>query len=162
MKAVHSIMKHLLYLTPTRNLLYVTDETNGYPSRIFEHLSCFLPGLLTLGAHTLPLDPNEKQLQIWAAQGLAYTCWITYADHETGLGPDEMVMDAWQDELDGRWLPHVQAWEAQGRPGGVPPGLKEVPTQPNGFRDYSTRQPGYLLRPEVRDDYGHPSWAMCD
>lgn len=152
MQAVNGIIKHLLYLTPTRNLLYVTDTRNGHPTHTFEHLSCFLPGLLALGAHTLPLSPDDKQVHFWAAQGLAYTCWITYADHKTGLGPDEMVMTAWtEDEHEGRWLPHLQDWQADGKPGSVPPGLQEVPTQPiSDQRDYLPSKTGYLLRPEVR------------
>lgn len=145
------IIKHLLYLTPNRNLLYVTDVSLDHPSYTFEHLSCFLPGLLTLGAHTLPLSPDDKQLHTWAAQGLAYTCWITYADHASGLGPDEVTMASWtEDEHRGLWLPHVEEWKTKGAPGGVPPGLKEVPVQPEGAaRDYSPRKAGYVLRPEV-------------
>lgn len=151
LKAANGIINHLLYLTPTRNLLYVTDTHRDIPSHTFEHLSCFLPGLLTLGAHTLPLSDADKQLHIWAAQGLAYTCWITYADHASGLGPDEMHMQAWHDDEDqGRWAPHVTKWKKNGMPGGVPPGLREVDIQPEGKRDYTARKPGYLLRPEVR------------
>ena len=72
-------------------------------------------------------------------------------DHSTGLGPDVMIMDSWPDDPHkGRWLPHVEEWKAKGSPGGVPPGLAEVPTEEKGKRDYHTRQDGYLLRPEVR------------
>ncbi|TFY60511.1 hypothetical protein EVJ58_g5099 [Rhodofomes roseus] len=88
LRASTSIVENLLYLTPNRRLLYVTDVTNSHPSYTFEHLSCFLPGLLALGAHTLgaALDPRVRDIHAWAAQGLAYTCWMTYADHETGAG----------------------------------------------------------------------------
>lgn len=158
MLAVNAILERLLYLTPKRNLLYVTDVSGvdgAYVSHTFEHLSCFLPGLLALGASTLDLPPDEKELHMWAARGLGYTCWMTYADHDTGLGPDEMVMDAWKDdEANGRWLSHVDSWKAQGRPGGVPPGLGEVKPRVYGERDYYALRDGYLLRPEVsRRDY---------
>ena len=148
---VNAILKHLLYLTPNRNLLYVTDATDDRPSHMFEHLSCFLPGLLALGASSLPLPEADQQLHMWAARGLAYTCWTTYADHATGLGPDVMVMSAWpEDEHNGRWLPHVEAWRKQGSKG-LPPGLAEVPIElDTSERDYFSRQDGYLLRPEVR------------
>ena len=131
-------------------MLYVTDVSRGIPSHMFEHLSCFLPGLLTLGAQTLSLSAADKELHTWAAQGLAYTCWITYADQETGLGPDEMKMTAWStDEDQGRWLPHLERWRKQGVPAGVPPGLRQVPQERDGRRDYQYSKRGYLLRPEV-------------
>lgn len=154
LKAAHGIIKHLLYLTPKRNLLYVTDTFKDSPTHNFEHLSCFLPGLLALGAHTLDLSAEDQQLHEWAAQGLAYTCWITYADHASGLGPDEMLMDSWSEDIyQGRWLPHVDVWKAQGGPGGVPPGLKEISVQPLGHRDYTTRKGDYLLRPEAVESF---------
>ena len=153
MRAVNGILKHLLYLTPERNLLYVTDVNGKYVSRTFEHLSCFLPGLLALGATTLALPEDERRLHEWAAKGLAYTCWITYADHATGLGPDEIIMSEWrEDPHKGRWLPHVEEWLAAGSPGGIPPGLREVEPKPVGERDYFKRKDGYLLRPEASYD----------
>jgi Glycosyl hydrolase family 47 len=95
------IIDNLLHLTPDRKLLYVTDVSSGptyYPSRTFEHLSCFLPGLFALGVHSLPesvLNGTDRELHAWAAEGLAETCWATYADTPTGLGPDEVSMKAW-------------------------------------------------------------------
>ncbi|KII87475.1 glycoside hydrolase family 47 protein [Plicaturopsis crispa FD-325 SS-3] len=154
--AASAIIEHLLYISPTRNLLYVTDASNGRPSHTFEHLSCFLPGLLALGVHTLALPPREAELHRWAAEGLANTCWMTYADQKTGLGPDEMVFDPWpvsQDGSSGRWMEHVEAWEETGRPGGVPPGLREVSPKPAGERDYRSRKSAFLLRPETLESF---------
>jgi mannosyl-oligosaccharide alpha-1,2-mannosidase len=74
---------------------------------------------------------------------------MTYADQATGLGPDEMQMDHWSDGQSGRWMDHVDRWEKDGRPGGRPPGLHDVPTESKGNRDYSFNKPAYLLRPEV-------------
>lgn len=113
----------------------------------FQHLSCYLPGLFTLAAHTLPLTPRDKQLHEWAAKGLANTCWFTYADQASGLSPDEMMMEPWPGPAHaGRWIDHVEAWEKEGN-GGLPPGLYDVDT--NGNRDYYPKKFGYLLRPEV-------------
>jgi mannosyl-oligosaccharide alpha-1,2-mannosidase len=85
-----------------------------------EHLSCFLPGLLALGAHMLPLDdpaalgldlhalgadmgwaargyetlarqPSLREIHLWAAAGLTDTCYLLYADQPTGLAPDEVI-----------------------------------------------------------------------
>jgi mannosyl-oligosaccharide alpha-1,2-mannosidase len=156
LKSAKGIINNLIYLTPNRNLLYVTDMADGYPSHIFEHLSCFLPGLFALASHTLDLPPRDKQLHEWAAKGLAYTCWIMYADQATGLGPDEVQMQVWYggDAKAGRWVDHVDDWETEGGGADSPPGLDEVPPeQEPESRDYSPRKPGYLLRPEVSLSY---------
>ncbi|KAH9830038.1 glycoside hydrolase [Rhodofomes roseus] len=159
LRASTSIVENLLYLTPNRRLLYVTDVTNSHPSYTFEHLSCFLPGLLALGAHTLgaALDPRVRDIHAWAAQGLAYTCWMTYADHETGLGPDEMRMEhvprSEESPYGGLWLYEVDKWEEAGKPGGVPPGLQEGPPMPAGKRDYRVQKAGYFLRPETVESF---------
>ncbi|KAF8637671.1 hypothetical protein AX17_002737 [Amanita inopinata Kibby_2008] len=152
-QSVHGILKNLAYVSPKRHLLYVTDMTGETISHKFEHLSCFLPGLLALGVHVLPdLPQKDKELHLWAAKGLAYTCYLTYADQETGLGPDEMKMDQWTPMSEGRWLTQLERWEQQGRPSGVPPGLEEVPpTQEE--KDYSVTKDSYLLRPETIESF---------
>lgn len=146
-----------------------------------------------MGAHTLPLDKldslgidlnnlgsekeyghagksynilrsyNLKELHLWAAEGLAQTCWLTYADQPTGLGPDEVVMKSTpkQDtgEPDGYlWIDALEKWKKSGSRGEVP-GLKEknpvIYTEEERSsgnataRDYVLRKTGYLLRPEV-------------
>ena len=108
--------------------------------------------MLALGAHTLPLAPRDRELQQWAARGLANTCWATYADSEAGLGPDEMEMATPRQGPATKWLDAVAEWEREGRPGGVPPGTRNVPVAkgPNAEKDYRATKTGYLLRPEVR------------
>jgi mannosyl-oligosaccharide alpha-1,2-mannosidase len=124
-----------------------------------EHLSCFLPGLLALGAHTLKLSTTEKERHMWAAEGLAHTCWISYKDMKSGLGADEMLMYPWpgsgpgstEGYETGRWNEHLLIWESGGRPGGAPPGLTFLVTGENeNVPDYILRKDEYLLRPEVR------------
>ncbi|KDR80608.1 hypothetical protein GALMADRAFT_240949 [Galerina marginata CBS 339.88] len=205
LRATTYIISNLLYLSPTRKLLYVTDSTTPTfdrhepPSHIFEHLSCFLPGLLALGAHTLPLDNlaelgidfeslgneatyglagraytrlkhyNLKDLHLWAAEGLAQTCWVTYADQPTGLGPDEVVMETsvgktswkWTDGASSTrqgthlWMDMVEKWAESGRRGIVPGLADPRPIKAERLggkgasRDYLLRRPGYLLRPET-------------
>ncbi len=215
LRATTQIITQLLYLSPKRNLLYVTDTSsaiynyNGSPSHVFEHLSCFLPGLLALGAHTLPLDNldslgiklehlgnttmygnggkayrrlsryNLKELHMWAAEGIAQTCYLTYADSATGLGPDEiMIMDGshrkTNQEENGMdtvrrrrvdpdsylWIDVLDRWKWGGAKG-VVPGLEAkepvVYTEAQRLnrkgrgRDYIFRKTEYLLRPEVNN-----------
>lgn len=137
-------------MTAERELLYVTSQIKTHTTDTLEHLACFLPGLLALGAHTLPislLSPTEAEHHKWAAEGLAYTCYLLYADSRSGLSPDSVKM-----KTAGRWVEFVRAWEKIGRTRAVPPGLKEGGPirKPDGdARDYRISQPSYYLRPEV-------------
>ncbi|CCM00756.1 uncharacterized protein FIBRA_02796 [Fibroporia radiculosa] len=121
LRATNEILTRLLYVSENRDLLYVTDTTraNFIPSHRFEHLSCFLPGLLALGADQLDISMNHldlgglgpegrrayellkdydlRTLHKWVAEGLATTCYLMYADQPTGLGPDEVRMLPKQD-----------------------------------------------------------------
>ncbi|KAJ8495292.1 hypothetical protein ONZ45_g12916 [Pleurotus djamor] len=154
-ESASAIIKNLLYVTPNRKLLYVTDTSNGIPTHNFEHLSCFLPGLLALGAHTLgdALSSRDREMHMFAARGLAYTCFVTYDDQRTGLGPDEMRMKKWENTEDGKWLQHYERWEKEGRPGSVPPGVGEVERAKGNDRDYSATKAAYLLRPETVESF---------
>ena len=111
----------MLYLSKNRRILYVTDVYSGsstpIPSRKFEHLSCFLPGLLALGAHTLDgeMDPSERDLHMWAAEGLAYSCWLMYADQPSGLAPEEAVFEHFAPGYTDRYTTDGGSWKF-GRP----------------------------------------------
>ncbi|KAJ7708869.1 glycoside hydrolase [Mycena rosella] len=155
LRAVDSIIDTLLYVTPNRKLLYVTDANSGVPTFKFEHLSCFLPGMLALGVHTLDLPPHTKELHAWAAEGIATTCWLSYADQASGLGPDEMTMtQPPAPYTDGKWTTLLTKWEADGRPGGVPPGLGNSKTEStDATRDYRADKSAYLLRPEAVESF---------
>jgi len=188
------VINNLLYISSQRQLLYVTDSTiNGDRTAIshsFEHLSCFFPGLLALGAHLLPLNnletiginitqlgddlpPKYRQgydalagfdladLHLWAAEGIAQMCYLSYADQPSGLGPETVTMRIGKSgEI--RWMDAMQEWKANGQ-SGSPPGVgdkrpwvgnpkaknvreKQIDTI---SRDYSIRNTGYYLRPEV-------------
>ncbi|KAI0247096.1 seven-hairpin glycosidase [Lactifluus subvellereus] len=159
LRSVNAILDHLTYLTPTRRLLYVTDAyvaPNGElnPSHTFEHLTCFLPGVLALGAATLHDVPRTH---MWAARGLAYTCGTLYADSPTGLSPDEVTMRAEATPADGLWSKHLALWEKSGAHGD-PPGVQPPPPPENEtLRDYFPLRPGYILRPETVETF-HLLW----
>ena len=93
------VIKDLLFISPKRKILYVTDvfsySYSPTPTNKFEHLSCFLPGLLALGVHSLgdELPPGERTLHLAAAEGLAYSCWLMYAEGPRGLAPDEVMFE---------------------------------------------------------------------
>jgi hypothetical protein len=169
MKAMTGVLDNLMFLSKTRNLLYITDTNVLVPTRKFEHLSCFFPGLLALGAETLPesvMSAQQKELHLWAAEGLAHTCWVMYADQPSGLGPEVVMFEGWgqaagptwppqpnEDWKQERWMRHVEAWEMGGRQGGKPPGVGDagmpVKKEQGVMMDYMIWTPSYLLRPEV-------------
>ena len=120
----------MLYLSEARNLLYVTDTNRDFrPSHNFEHLSCFLPGLLAVGADQLELSLDDldyatlgpvgqrsydilrnydlRALHRWAAEGLATTCWLLYDEQPSGLGPDVV-----------HFQPKTGEWPTRGTPEG--------------------------------------------
>ncbi|KAI0046504.1 glycoside hydrolase family 47 protein [Auriscalpium vulgare] len=162
-RSANAIISHLLFLTPNRRLLYVTDLSTNKPTHTFEHLSCFLPGVLALGAKTLPADalsPHERARHLAAAQGLAQTCWALYADAQTGLAPDEVVMHRpaqnsstsvagvnmpWEDAMD--------EWDAAGRGGAAPGTADPVSARRLDDREYDMRKRSWLLRPEAVESF---------
>ena len=173
------------------------------PSHFFEHLSCFFPGLLALGVHLLPLNdldtlginvtaladdllPDDRQafadlaqfnladLHLWAAEGIAQACYLTYADQPSGLGPEIVRMDV-DPELGAlRWIDAMREWKAaQDGPEWehTPPGVGEIKpwtgvtaeglskgNPSTSGRDYSIQNTAYYLRPEVR---GAKSPRLC-
>ena len=168
-------------------MLYVTDlhTTYGSPTGILEHLSCFLPGLLALGAHLLPLDNlhslgidyldlaadysprdregytklskfNLRELHMWAAKGLTETCYLTYADQPSGLGPEEVLFVSgsvpWMDEME-NWRRHRGRGPVPGLgrkdPVVIPLRDSETDYKKHVEMDYWVRAGAYLLRPEV-------------
>lgn len=153
MRTVNHILTNLMFISPNRELLYVTSiqGTSKFPSQTFEHLSCFLPGLLALGLHSLPESAfmtspyssliknhkllhnyNLRDLHVWAAEGLGESCWLMYADQPTGLGPDEVYMTAMPDTRShakdfhhgGLWIDYLERWRKRGGRR-LPPGLGE-------------------------------------
>ena len=57
----------LLYITSPQNLLFDVSGAKLWPSRNFKHLSCFFPGLLALGAHTLPFNLSLSSIRAHSA-----------------------------------------------------------------------------------------------
>ncbi|EJC99126.1 seven-hairpin glycosidase [Fomitiporia mediterranea MF3/22] len=184
------MIKNLLYLSPKRQILYVTDvfvrdgESEPEPSRKFEHLSCFLPGLLALGVKTLgnELPVTERVLHGWAAEGLAYSCWLMYADDPHGLAPEEALFERedngytrvggeWAPaegvELrrDERWFDAYERWRiggSRGKPPGIPIGddkgvAKPMPHADSVRKEYFALKKKFLLRPETIESL-HVMW----
>ncbi|KAI0688251.1 glycoside hydrolase family 47 protein [Cytidiella melzeri] len=144
LRSADAIIENMLYVSPSRRLLYVTDifRPSLQPVHDFQHLSCFLSGLFALGASTIPdIDPRHA----WAAEGLGHTCWITYADTATGLGPEQIAFP----ENGTRWVDELKRWEDLGRLGTVPGTNETTPAMPGEDLEYRVMDARYLLRPET-------------
>ncbi|KAJ8395881.1 hypothetical protein AAFF_G00027640 [Aldrovandia affinis] len=83
LQAIEGVKKNLLRQTSPLRLTFVGELSHGRFSPKMDHLVCFLPGTLALGAHNgLPDDHMEL------AQRLMETCYQMYAQMETGLSPE--------------------------------------------------------------------------
>ncbi|XP_033374393.1 UDP-N-acetylhexosamine pyrophosphorylase-like protein 1 isoform X3 [Parus major] len=83
MRAIEGVKKHLLQRSEPKKLTFVGELAHGHFSAKMDHLVCFLPGTLALGAHNgLPADHMKL------AETLIETCYQMYAQVETGLSPE--------------------------------------------------------------------------
>uniref|UniRef100_A0A452I8I7 alpha-1,2-Mannosidase n=1 Tax=Gopherus agassizii TaxID=38772 RepID=A0A452I8I7_9SAUR len=83
MRAIEGVKKHLLRTSQPKKLTFVGELAHGHFSAKMDHLVCFLPGTLALGAHN-GLTADHMEL----AKALIETCYQMYAQVETGLSPE--------------------------------------------------------------------------
>ncbi|KAI0060679.1 seven-hairpin glycosidase [Artomyces pyxidatus] len=180
--------RHMLYATSTTG-----PPPLDSPSHVFEHLACFLPGMFALGVQTLPLDDlesvginfrtlgaglspngqdeytllsnyNLSEVHRWAAEGLAESCAVLYAEQPSGLGPEEAMMAG----KPVKWVEELERWRMGWRVG-QPPGVSKLELVPSSLgpeqRDYFVRRAEYELRPETIESLfllwkmtGHERW----
>lgn len=91
-EAVDGITKYLVRRsTPSMNL-YVLHFTQGKFVDKMDHLSCFLPGMLALGAE------GENKIRDFAiAERLMSTCVDMYTCQVSGLAPEIIKFEEWKD-----------------------------------------------------------------
>ncbi|CAB1448054.1 unnamed protein product [Pleuronectes platessa] len=83
LQAVEGVKKHLVKQTGPGRLTFVGELSHGRFNAKMDHLVCFLPGTLALGAHNgLPGDHMDLAVQ------LIETCHQMYTQMETGLSPE--------------------------------------------------------------------------
>ncbi|XP_076140913.1 endoplasmic reticulum mannosyl-oligosaccharide 1,2-alpha-mannosidase isoform X1 [Alosa pseudoharengus] len=83
LQAIEGVRKNLLKKTQPSLLTFVGELSHGRLNPKMDHLVCFLPGTLALGAHNgLPAEHMELALE------LMDTCHQMYVQMETGLSPE--------------------------------------------------------------------------
>ncbi|KAI1384895.1 glycoside hydrolase family 47 protein [Hypoxylon trugodes] len=110
-EALAGIEDHLITTTKHSGLKFVAELLQGIGGPLspkMDHLVCFLPGLIALGAtrgHTLskarnwPSWSDQKEDQIQLARDLMKTCWGMYVVTETGLAPEIAWFHANEEDL---------------------------------------------------------------
>ena len=89
-KAIQGMHDELLQRSSPSGLVYVAEKMKDTLLHKFDHLVCFLPGTLALGAATDPygIESPRAKRDLQTARALAYTCHEAYARTPTGLSPE--------------------------------------------------------------------------
>ena len=86
-KSMDGMINKLLKRSHPSNLAYVSDWDGSRNVDKMDHLVCFLPGILALGAYTKPDSPNRDR-DMMVAKSLMYTCYQMYERTTTGIAPE--------------------------------------------------------------------------
>ncbi|KAJ8132583.1 hypothetical protein O1611_g1038 [Lasiodiplodia mahajangana] len=110
-EALNGITEHLITTTKYSGLKFVAELPQGIGEPLspkMDHLVCFLPGLIALGAtrghplskaRTWPSWDSKKEDQMQLARDLMKTCWGMYAVTKTGLAPEIAWFHADEEDL---------------------------------------------------------------
>ncbi|XP_041094446.1 endoplasmic reticulum mannosyl-oligosaccharide 1,2-alpha-mannosidase-like [Polyodon spathula] len=82
-QAIEGVKKHLLRKSQPSQLTFVGELAHNNFSPKMDHLVCFLPGTLALGAHH---GVSSEHMEL--AKAMMDTCYQMYAQMETGLSPE--------------------------------------------------------------------------
>eukprot|EP00042_Codosiga_hollandica_P039661 m.334477 g.334477 ORF g.334477 m.334477 type:complete len:336 (+) comp55667_c0_seq4:198-1205(+) len=85
LESVKGIMSRLVKKSEPNKLTFIAELVGSSQADKMDHLVCFLPGTLALGAHN-GLDPSGTHMQL--AKDLLATCYEMYRQMPTGLSPE--------------------------------------------------------------------------
>lgn len=100
-RAMDGAINKLLMASSPSGLAFLSDWNGQTNFRKMDHLVCFMPGLLTLGAYTNPegLESKRSQRDIRVAKALMYTCREMYHRMATGISPEYVEFPQDQDMI---------------------------------------------------------------
>lgn len=84
-ETMERILNQLMRKSSPSGLVYFQELVSGKANGKMDHLVCFMPGMMALGAHYIP-DQFESHLE--HAKGAMRTCYEFYARQSTGLAPE--------------------------------------------------------------------------
>ncbi|OJJ47465.1 hypothetical protein ASPZODRAFT_141057 [Penicilliopsis zonata CBS 506.65] len=99
-EALMGVRKHLIAYTKNAQLTILGERPDGLHNALhpkMDHLVCFMPGTIALGATGGQLLSEAKKSREWTqrhaeeillAKELMKTCWATYLYTQTGLAPE--------------------------------------------------------------------------
>ena len=85
-EAMESMIASLVFTSVPGNWTYVAELDRGSPVHKMDHLACFVPGMLALGAAG---DVAQRYLAL--AADLTHTCVALYDAMPTGLSPESVI-----------------------------------------------------------------------
>lgn len=99
-ESMQGIRKHLLAFSKHAQLMVLGERPSGLDGTLFpkmDHLVCFMPGTIAIGATGgRPLSEarksadwsQQREEEIFISRELMKTCWATYKMTPTGLAPE--------------------------------------------------------------------------
>ncbi|KAL4422458.1 hypothetical protein ABPG75_008655 [Micractinium tetrahymenae] len=92
-KAMDEMIDKLVFVSKD-NLTYIAEYDRSTVKHKFDHLVCFVPGMLALGAHSGAVQGAKAERYIQLAADLTHTCWQMYHRMPTGLSPEYVTFTA--------------------------------------------------------------------
>lgn len=88
--SIDAILQHMLVGRDREDYTFISDLHNFEQTGVVDHLTCFFPGMLALGAKKRR-DKGVEDLRI--ASRLVETCASLYFESPSGLSPDQIVFN---------------------------------------------------------------------
>jgi len=94
--AMQGMMNVMVARSSPSNMVYVAEWDRSGLIHKMDHLACFVPGMLALGA-----DGENAEEYVSLAQQLMYTCYQMYARQPSGLAPEMVYFRNGEDMVSG-------------------------------------------------------------
>jgi hypothetical protein len=94
-RAIDGVISVLLKASSKTNLAFLSDWNGSRNDLKMDHLVCFMPGLMALGAYTDPhgLESERAQRDLQVAKALMFTCREMYHRTKSGIAPEFVRFD---------------------------------------------------------------------
>jgi len=89
-KAMDGMIDKLLLKSSISGLAFLSDWNGRYNNRKMDHLVCFVPGMLALGAYTNSdgIESSRAKRDLAVAKALMYTCYQMYHRMPSGISAE--------------------------------------------------------------------------